>query len=375
MPIRTALCVGQWLPASETFIYDQLIHQKRTRLHIIARDRTKHAKRFPYDEIVHLGRLEQIAYYHSGWSHRVPRTLKRQRTQIIHAHFGLNGAMVLPVAQKLKIPLVVSFHGHDVGGLEEQNRKSLRYFRYQKLAPALFSYAEMLLCASTELAESLVEHGAPPEKVRVHHLGVDIDAFTPPNDEARDGHRLLVVGRLVEKKGIDDALRAFAQISGRFPFARLIVVGEGELRAPLVRLAKSLGLSGRVDFRGALTSAEVLIEMRRSSLLLTPSFTTSRGDRESGVIVVKEGGATGLPTVATHHGGLPEIIEEGKTGFLVGERDVNALADRLQRLLGSATLRREMGSCARLRIERLYNTRVQNEVLEEHLVRSAHVVC
>jgi glycosyltransferase involved in cell wall biosynthesis len=278
--------------------------------------------------------------------------------------------MILPIARALKIPLVVSFHGHDVGGLEPQNKGSLRYFRYQKLAPELFSYAARLLCASAELAELLIARGAPPSKVHLHHLGVDIDTFGQPHRE-RDGKGILVVGRLVEKKGIDDALRAFAQVATRISGARLVIVGEGPLRASLNQLARQLGLHEKVQFRGALAPTEVQAEMHEASILLTPSYTTKAGDRESGVIVVKEGGATGLPTVATHHGGLPEIVDDGKTGFLVQERDIGALADRLERLLRSADLREIMGGEARRAIVTRYNSRIQNAALEEHLVQAA----
>lgn len=370
-PIRTAICVGQWLPASETFIYDQLKFQTRTRARVIARDRTPHADRFPYDDVVHLGPLEQIAYYHFGVSGAVTQALKAHQTEVIHAHFGLNGTMVLGAARRLNLPLVVSLHGHDIGGLEPQNRHTVRYGRYQRLAPELFEYASRFLCASTELAQLLLEKGAPEEKVKVHHLGVDVDAFRPSlrkTREMRAGARVLMVGRLVEKKGIDDGLRAFARVADEFPDSEMVIVGDGPLRSQLRRLSEDLGLGTRVVFRGAVSSAEVLEEMQQAALLLTPSYTTASGDRESGVIVVKEAGAVGLCTVATRHGGIPEIVEDGHTGYLVPERDVHALADRMRRVLSSPGRSAEMGKSARARVIRLYDTRKQNEILEEELI-------
>lgn len=373
-PVRVAVCVGQWLPPSETFIYDQLIRQKRTRARVIARDRTDHATRFPYEDVVNLGRFEQMAYYHLGFDAHVKRALTEHRTEVIHAHFGVNGTMVLGAARQLGLPLVVSLHGHDVGGLEPQNRRTMRYARYQRLAPNLFDYASRFLCASKELSEMLVAHGAPEHKVGVHYLGVDGNYFCPPRRDiraTRNQARILMVGRLVEKKGIDDGLLAFSRVAHKFRNCEMVIIGDGPLRARLRSLAESIGIGERVAFRGVLTPSEVLREMQEASLLLTPSRTTAAGDRESGVIVVKEAGATGLPTLATRHGGLPEIVEHGRSGFLVDERDVDRLADRLEELLSSPSLRATMGEEARKIVLRRYNAHVQNEALEEELISIA----
>lgn len=367
--LRTAVCVGQWLPASETFIHEQLKHQIRTQARVIARDRTPYAVRFPYEDVVNLGRLEQVAFYHLGFAPTVRKALVSHGTQLVHAHFGINGTMMLPFARALRLPLVVSFHGHDVGGLEPQNRGTLRYRRYQRLAPELFSYGSLFLCASEQLRTLLIDHGAPESKAVLHHLGVDVDRFCPALPGTRSNSTVLMVGRLVEKKGMADGLRAFAKIVSLHPGARLVIVGEGPLGQELRHQVSDMGLLGRVDFKGALSGDDVLKEMQKATVLLTPSLTTAAGDRESGVIVVKEAGATGLPAVVTRHGGLPEIIDEGQNGFLVPERDVDKLADRLDRLLSSSDLRHTMGARARALVEQRYDSKQRNEILEEHLWR------
>lgn len=369
--LRTAVCVGQWLPASETFIYDQLIHQKRTIARVLARDRTDCASRFPYDDVVHLGAMQTIGFYHFGFAPKVRKALLEHRTALIHAHFGPNGVRMLPFAHALRIPLVVSMHGHDVGGLESQNRHSVRYRKYQRMAPELFEKAALFLCASEELAALLIGHGAPASKVQLHHLGVDLERFRPGAPSEREAGRILMVGRLVEKKGMADGMEALRRVVHNHGNAHLVIVGDGPLREELRDYAIQLGLADRVQFLGSLSQDGVLREMQRAAILLTPSFTTPSGDRESGVIVVKEAGATGLPAVVTRHGGLPEIIDDGENGFVVTERDVASLAERLERLLTSAELRMEMGQRARRLVERRYDTVRQNELLEEHLLRAA----
>jgi colanic acid/amylovoran biosynthesis glycosyltransferase len=99
-------------------------------------------------------------------------------------------------------------------------------------------------------------------------------------------------------------------------------------------------------------------------VLLAPSCTAHNGDLESGLLVAKEAGAASVPVVASQHGGIPEIVEDGITGYLVPERDDRALADRLGRILADPTLRAQLGTSARAKVEREYNLRRQVAMLE-----------
>jgi len=318
-----------------------------------------------------LGPVEDFVFYHSGHSGRVKRALVRSRAEVVHAHFGTNGAIILPTARTLGLPLVVSFHGHDVGGLEPQNRNTVRYYRYQRLARDLFSYSSRILCASEEMMASLSRAGAPESKLVLHQLGVDTDYFRPDPTITRQEARILCVGRLVEKKGLGDAISAFSRVVDGVKNARLAIAGDGPLRSELRRQAEDLGVSQRVEFLGVLSPEQVRRQMREASVLLTPSFTPPSGDRESGVIVLKEAGALGLPVVATRHGGIPEVVEHGQTGLLVAERDVVDLANQLSRVLRSRSLRTAFGENARTRVLSHFDTKVRNSVLESHLVRAA----
>jgi colanic acid/amylovoran biosynthesis glycosyltransferase len=239
----------------------------------------------------------------------------------------------------------------------------------------MFAYAAKLLCASHELAELLVKFGAPEEKVIVHQLGIDVRTFIPPAPGLRRGTgEILMVGRLVEKKGMEYGLRAFAQVRSRFPQARITIIGEGPLQSALERLVKELHLNDCVSFLGAQTPEQVRARMQIADIMLTPSVVAASGDRESGVIVLKEAGAMALPTLATLHGGIPEIVEQNESGFLVAERDVDALAQHLAILLAEPELREKMGQTARRLIESRYDTITQNARLEEHLVAASHSV-
>lgn len=363
--LASALFVGSFLPFSETFVLDQLQRQRRFRAHVFARRLLAAGENLRYRDLTALTALEGVAWFHTGRSATFRRAFELLRPVLVHAHFGINGVLAEPLARRAGVPLVVSFHGHDVGGLFPQNRYHPRYHRYQRLAPAMFETASLLICASQDLADTLVnECGAPEGKVWVHHLGTDVSRPPVPRPE---GFQVAMVGRLVEKKGMHFGIQAFAEVVRRFPEARLSIVGEGPLRRPLERAVRELSLGASVRFLGSLASAGVRDLLDRSHVILTPSVTTSALDRESGVLVLKEAGAAGLPAVATRHGGIPEIVEHERTGLLAPERDVRELAASLCLLAEDPARREAMGRAARARIVAHFDTVRQNQVLEERL--------
>lgn len=361
-----AMFVGTWLPYSETFIYDQVQHQSRFSTTVFARGRGGAGERFPYDRVVALGPIERTAYELFARSPTYARHLRSSGARAVHAHFGTNGALATPLARGLGIPLAVTFHGHDVAGLLPQNRRTRRYFRYQRYAPDMFDYASLLLCASQELADMLLELGAPASKIVVHRLGIDLARWQVP--ERGDGPvSVLMIGRLVEKKGMEYGIRAFAEVHREHPDIRLRIVGSGPRAEELAALARALDVESAVSFLGVLAPDQIAAELARAHVLLAPSVVAQDGDRESGVIVIKEAGAAGLPTIGTHHGGIPEIIEHARTGLLVPERDAGALAVCLRQLIENPDERAAMGREARAAMEAQYDTVRQNARLEEHL--------
>ena len=364
-PRTSAMIVGSWLPYSETFIYDQIQQQTQFRAWVLARHRRPEATQFPYDRVHTLAPWEQ-ATYPLGWAPSVSRRLDSIQPEIVHAHFGLNATLILPFIRRRNVPLVVTFHGHDVAGLFPQNAWTTRYALYQRLAPEMFARASLLLCCAIELAERLLERGAPANKVRIHHLGVDTQRFRFV-DRPEQTPIFLMVGRLVEKKGMRYFLSAFAKMKAQGVEARVRIIGDGPLRPELQAQAQALDIDGSVEFLGVRSSDEVRDAMQAADVLVAPSVTGARGDRESGVIVLKEAAATGLPTIGTRHGGIPEIIDDEVTGYLVDERNVDALAERARRLAINTALRHQLGRAARAKVERDFDSKVQNRRLEEIL--------
>lgn len=213
----------------------------------------------------------------------------------------------------------------------------------------------------------LIAHGVSPDKLRLHALGIDTQRFQPRMDMfAGDGERpvrVLMVGRLVEKKGFHYGLEAFAQ-SQAAQRARLTVIGEGPLGAALRTEASQLGIADRVEFLGGLPHAEVIARMRDHDILLAPCVIAENGDRDSGLIVLREAASCGLVPIATRMGGLPDSVDDNESGFLTEMRDVPAMSARLEQLLTDPHLRASMGRASREKMVREFDHSVSMPFLE-----------
>lgn len=367
-PTPFALFRNNFLPLSETFIHDECRFHERYRPEIFARKRMNRDV-FP-GHVVHaadtLGEYSpgSLLYGATGLYPPFFGTFARRSYALVHAHFGHNGLYALPYAVAFKLPLVVTVHGRDVTILTGPDRLNPEFWYYTLRAGQLFGRATLFLAASTELAELLVEAGCPAEKIRVHRLGVDLANFSFRDQAPPGPPQVLMVGRFVKKKGFHLGLRAFAAALGRGVAARCRIIGDGPERGSLTRLVARLGIGEQVTFSGAVPHDEVVRAMNESALLLSPSLVAPNMDRESGLIVAKEAAAVGLPVLAHWHGGLPDIVDDGVTGFLVPERDPARLADRLERLLREPDLRVRMGAAARRKMEADYDIVAVNRRLE-----------
>jgi glycosyltransferase involved in cell wall biosynthesis len=308
-------------------------------------------------------RREQAAMKLSGSVAGFAGRLRPHRPRLIHAHFAPDGLLALPLAERLGVPLVTTLHGYDVSRSAASLLFSgrLSWMRYALFRHRLAARGRLFLAVCEAVRRRAVARGFPPERTLTHHNGVDLDRFGPGGNEPEPG-LVLHVGRLVEKKGTGLLLRAFRCVLRERPEARLAIAGDGPLRASLER--QSAGLGGSVRFLGALGHAETADWMRRAWLLAAPSITARDGDSEGLPQVVIEAAASGLPAVASDHAGIPEAVEDGRTGFLVAEGDVDALARRLLDLLGSLELRLGMGAAARALAEERFDSVRQSRRLE-----------
>jgi colanic acid/amylovoran biosynthesis glycosyltransferase len=294
------------------------------------------------------------------------RLLGHRHPPLIHAHFGVEGVYALPLAKQLGVPLVTTFHGFDA----TTSRKALfcsripSWINYARFRHQLAQQGELFLCVSKFIRDRVLELGFPRDRTHVHYIGIDTEAVRPR--ESREEMPLVLhVARLVEKKGTAYLIRAFAKISPKFPEAELVIVGDGPLRASLEALARSLHVEGRIRFLGSQSHAQVLEMMRKAACMVLPSINARTGDAEGLPMVLYEAAATGIPLVGTRHGGIPELIIDGKTGFLVAQRSVNELAVRVEELLADKNIRAYLGAEARISVQTHFDIKRQNAKLEE----------
>ena len=274
------------------------------------------------------------------------------RYDIAHAHFGQVG-IGLELARRLgriKAPVVVSFLGGDITRFVTQN------------GPAVYDNvirnADLLLPLNSFFAKKLLAWGADPARVHVYRMGLDVNgiAFKPRHVEVGEPVRIVTVGRLVEKKGTEYLLRAIAAAKKKTDRAlRVEVIGTGPLEDRLKKLAATLGLQEHVVFHGAQPNTRVLALLEQAHLFSLPSVTAADGDMEGTPFSIMEAMAAGLPVLVTRHSGIPELVDDGVSGRVVPERDVEGLAQALLDLLAAPDKWELMGRMGRGKIEEEYN--------------------
>lgn len=290
---------------------------------------------------------------------------------IVHCHYGMLGdiGILLRELGARTGPIVTTFHGFDITTyLKERGEDCYR---------SLFEKGNLFLPISENWRKKLIGLGCPPERTVVHRMGVDCEhfRFTPRILEHGDTVRLLSVSRLVEKKGLEFAIRAVAALASRGIDLRYTIIGDGELRGELAGLIGELGAKDSIELAGWRPQNEVLSAMNNAHILLAPSVTASSGDQEGIPVALMEAMAMGLPVVSTFHSGIPELVENGVSGILVPPRDWKALEVALRSLISSPGIWPDMENSARDKVEREYNIRRQVSRLEKLYLDTIEKYC
>ena len=155
-------------------------------------------------------------------------------------------------------------------------------------------------------------------------------------------------GRLVEKKGLEYSIRAITRIMQHHPNIRYTIIGDGSLKPDLQQLIEELALSQQVSLLGWRKQEEVIKILDRSQILVAPSVTAADGNQDAPVNTLKEAMAMGLPVIGTLHGGIPELIEDAVSGFLVPERNPEAISEKLSYLIEHPEIWVSMGQAGRV---------------------------
>jgi glycosyltransferase involved in cell wall biosynthesis len=273
---------------------------------------------------------------------------RRHHVNAVLAEYGTTGVLAVEACRTVGIPLIVHFHGFDasVRSVLQENAEAYRL---------MFRHAAGIIAPSRAMLDRLVSLGAPAEKV--HHIpyGVDCQKFRGSSPAAAPPV-FLSVGRFVEKKAPHLTIEAFALAHRADPAARLRMVGDGPLLERCRELAKKLLPAEAVTFLGTQPHEAIDAEMRGARCFVQHSVEADSGDSEGTPVAILEAGASGLPVISTRHAGIPEVIVEDETGFLVDEKDVPAMAREMIRLIREPALAAELGVAARRRIETVFTT-------------------
>lgn len=267
---------------------------------------------------------------------------------VFHAQYGdsLFDLDLMKAGYFLKGKLITTFHGYDAHFRDEKKRLKLS----KKLFGA-FQYSDYVTVNSSYLAKKVEALGCSPSKLKIIPMGVDIDFFTP-NASKRDHDvkrslRLLSVGRLIELKGHEYAIKAVEILKNRGYSINYTIVGDGKLFEELEQLIEKLKLVSIVELVGNKSQRELKHIYEQHDVFLMCSITDSRNRSEAQGLVTVEAQSMGLPVVAYNCGGVPDTIMNGKTGFLVDEKDVEAYADTILNFIKSESLINEMGTAAK----------------------------
>lgn len=286
---------------------------------------------------------------------RLAWTLARVRPAVVNVHFVTSAAGYFLLLKPIfRYRLVLSVHGSDALRPEPEHAMRLA---------ELLRRADAITVVSSTVAEQLASrYGMERERLHVIFNGVD-EEFWGAGAEARRARTVISVGRLDPVKGHDVLVRAFAQLLGLVPDARLVIAGDGGFRPALVRLAADLGVEPFVEFTGELDPAGVRDRLADAGVFVLPS-------RSEGLpLALIEAMAAGLPVVATAVGGVPEVLTPG-TGLLVQPEDPARLATTLAHVLLDGEAAAELGRQARVRA-RAFSARGADAEYETILVRAA----
>jgi colanic acid/amylovoran biosynthesis glycosyltransferase len=281
----------------------------------------------------------------------------KKEFDVIHCHFGPNGNLGAVLKQiGIKSKLIATFHGYDL-------RLGLK--KGQKIYRRLFKWADCIIANSHYSHEILKNLGANEKKLVILPCGIDLNKYpfrwkSQPIESPKE--RIIVsVARLVEIKGLQYGIQAIHELQKRFkkvPF-KYFIIGGGPLEPNLKELVNDLNLNNIVFFLGPLEQDKVNMNLQKAQIFLLPSLMEMLG------VAPMEAQAAGLPVVATSVGALSEVVLDGKSGYLVPPKDVNAISERLEYLLQNPNIWPQMGREGRKHIEKNYNISTINNKLSD----------
>ena len=283
--------------------------------------------------------------------------VKYHKPDLLLAEFGFHAVRVMHVASWSEVPLVVHFRGSDLSSESKFSKQITNYRILMRLASAF-------IVKSIPMSNTLKDLGAPNEWILISPSGAN-SAFFYGSSPKTAPPLILAVGRFVAKKGPLLTLEAFKELLQKVPKSmasqcHLVMVGDGPLMLDAKKMVAQNNIADQVFFTGVLEPYEVAALMRKSRMFVQHSNVAPDGDSEGSPVAIMEAQLSGLPVVATFHAGIPEIVIQDITGFLVDEGDVDGMANGMTKLVLNPEMASEMGAKGQSRV-------INNFTLDHHL--------
>ena len=365
---------------SQTFIYDVIVELDRAKVdNVVVAVKILNLEDRPFRRVLKLTSswsdmldkvfkkaLEQTGLSSYDWERETLRIkqnsfysiLKTEQPDVIHAHFGTHGSIILPSAKRLSVPVVVSFHGFDAFQLPNLPG-------WMEKLEAVFNQAAAITVVSQFMKFHLVKLGCPSEKLHVVHVGKKMRDYNFRRTFNLPIKNFLSIGRLAEKKGHADIIKAFHSLSVEFPNLTLKIIGEGPLKEDLRMLITSLDMEKRVEILGAKSHAQTKNYLAAADAFILCSKVAGDGDMEGIPTVLMEAQCMGLPCVSSFHSGIPEVIPMPNYWTLAKEGDTVSIASKIRELLiCPIELLNDATLLARQKMEEEFNLETEVEILK-----------
>lgn len=367
-----------WLPQTMTWLYNQVRYlPEEIESHIVCAD-TENLDQFNVPNIHPITTPSILAkYYKSGlkWSGTLARIIwlwrmcRRIKPDIIHSHFGNIGWFDSFVVQLTKAKHVVTFYGTDVNMVPTQDPRWKDHYK------ALFKSADLFLCEGPHMAECIIKLGCPREKIKVLHLGVEVDKipFKPRKCLPGEPLRVLIAATFREKKGIPYAMEALGQLQKEVDI-EITIIGDAtreersrEEKQRILEVIEKHKMQSIVNMLGFQPYSVLMEHAYKHHIFLSPSVTSEDGDTEGGApVTIIEMIASGMPVVSTKHCDISEVVRDGRTGLLTEERNVDQLVHHLNWLVENPKKWGIMLRAGRDRVEKEFDVQVQARRLGEY---------
>lgn len=267
------------------------------------------------------------------------QTVQLVKPAIIHAHFGFDGYRMIKPAKLNNIPFITSFYGSDVTRLPTE-------FDWKRRYRLLAQECNAFVAATAHMKRQLIHLGFPESKIMVIPFGLDLDFFSF-NSQIKSSKKIMMIGRMVEKKGYYYAIKAIKLLANEQKNIHLDIYGSGELEHSLKQLVADQHIEDKVTFHGYVSINQLSKEYENHQILLAPSVTASDGDEEGLPNTILEAIACGTAVVATDHAAIGEVIKHNITGKLVPERNSKAIVESIKELWADDELTQKIRISAR----------------------------